>query len=203
MVFLFVVLVSILILIFSKIRVRVENFRFSSMQDRHINKDYKIIIQLCILAKIPIVKINITKTKLEKLKIKEKMQKIDINVLKDDKEFDKKILKAIKEAKIIIKKMNLKIELGTENAALTSIIIPVISTLIAFLLKNRIKEYTSQTFVIRPIYINQNLINIAFSGIFEIKMIHIINIIYILNKKEGEDKNERTSNRRAYDYSYE
>ena len=173
------------------------------MQDRHINKDYKIIIQLCILAKIPIVKINITKTKLEKLKIKEKMQKIDINVLKDDKEFDKKILKAIKEAKIIIKKMNLKIELGTENAALTSIIIPVISTLIAFLLKNRIKEYTSQTFVIRPIYINQNLINIAFSGIFEIKMIHIINIIYILNKKEGEDKNERTSNRRAYDYSYE
>ena len=77
------------------------------MQDRHINKDYKIIIQLCILAKIPIVKINITKTKLEKLKIKEKMQKIDINVLKDDKEFDKKILKAIKEAKIIIKKMNL------------------------------------------------------------------------------------------------
>lgn len=203
MVFLFVILIIILLLIFSKIRIQIENFRFSSIIDRHINEDYKIIIQLCILGKIPIVQIKITRTKLEKLKIKEKMKKVDINALKNNKEFDKKILKAIKETKILINRMNLKIELGTEDAVLTSIIIPIISTLITFLLRNRIKEYKCQTFIIQPIYINQNLINIAFSGIFEIKMIHIINIIYILNKKEGEDKNERTSNRGAYDYSYE
>ena len=203
MVFLFVILIIILLLIFSKIRIQIENFRFSSIIDRHINEDYKIIIQLCILGKIPIVQIKITRTKLEKLKIKEKMKKVDINALKNNKEFDKKILKAIKETKILINRMNFKIELGTEDAVLTSIIIPIISTLITFLLRNRIKEYKCQTFIIQPIYINQNLINIAFSGIFEIKMIHIINIIYILNKKEGEDKNERTSNRGAYDYSYE
>lgn len=203
MVFLFVILIIILLLIFSKIRIQIENFRFSSIIDRHINEDYKIIIQLCILGKIPIVQIKITRTKLEKLKIKEKMKKVDINALKNNKEFDKKILKAIKETKILINRMNLKIELGTEDAVLTSIIIPIISTLITFLLRNKIKEYKCQTFIIQPIYINQNLINIAFSGIFEIKMIHIINIIYILNKKEGEDKNERTSNRGAYDYSYE
>ena len=203
MVFLFVILIIILLLIFSKIRIQIENFRFSSIIDRHINEDYKIIIQLCILGKIPIVQIKITRTKLEKLKIKEKMKKVDINALKNNKEFDKKILKAIKETKILINRMNLKIELGTEDAVLTSIIIPIISTLITFLLRNRIKEYKCQTFIIQPIYINQNLINIAFSGIFEIKMIHIINIIYILNKKEREDKNERTSNRGAYDYSYE
>ena len=55
-----------------------------------------------------------------------------------------------------------------------------------------------QSFQIKPIYNNQNILNIALSGIFQIKMIHIINIIYILNKKEGVKNYERTSNRRAY-----
>ena len=55
---------------------------------------------------------------------------------------------------------------------------------------------------VEPIYNSQNLINIAISGIFQIKMIHIINTIYVLNKKGGIEY-ERTSNRRSYDYSYE
>ena len=55
---------------------------------------------------------------------------------------------------------------------------------------------------IKPIYNNQNLIIGEFSGIFQIKMIHIINI-YVLKRKEGVKKNERTSHRRSYDYSYE
>ena len=203
MVFLFVILICILILIFSKIKIEVENFRFSSIKNRHINKDYKITIMLCVFSKIPIAKINITKQKLEKLKVKEKIKRINIKEIKDNKALDKKILEIIKRINIIIKKIYLKIDLGTENSALTSIIIPIISTFIAFLFRIAMKEYKNQTFVINPIYINQNIINIAFSGIFEIKMIHIINIIYILNKKEGEDKNERTSNRRSYDYSYE
>ena len=66
-----------------------------------------------------------------------------------------------------------------------------------------IQNYKEQNINIYPVYNYQNLLNIEFSGIFEIKMIHIINIIYILNKKEGVKKNERTSNRRSYDYSYE
>ena len=61
----------------------------------------------------------------------------------------------------------------------------------------------NKKYIITPLYFNQNIVNIEISGIFEIKMIHIINIIYILNKKEGVKKNERTSNRRSYDYSYE
>ena len=40
-------------------------------------------------------------------------------------------------------------------------------------------------------------------GIFEIKTVNIINIIWNLKKKERRNENERTSNRRAYDYSYE
>ena len=74
---------------------------------------------------------------------------------------------------------------------------------IANIFYKKVENYKNQNFTIKPIYINQNLINILIDGIFEIKMIHIINIIYILNKKEGVKKYERTSNRRSYDYSYE
>ena len=69
--------------------------------------------------------------------------------------------------------------------------------------KEKSTKKATTNFNVTPIYNNPNLINIEFSGIFEIKMIHIINIIYILNKKEGVEKNDGTSNRRAYDYSYE
>ena len=100
--------------------------------------------------------------------------------------------------------MNLKVFIGTENASLTAFIIPVISTTLALILSKNLKKYNhKQIFSITPIYVNQNLINIAFSGIIQIKMIHIINTICILNKKRKGDKYERTSNRRPYDYSYE
>lgn len=204
MVFLFVFLVFILILlIFSKIQIQIDNLSCSSNRIRHINKDYQIIIKLLVFSKIPIFKYNITKTKLEKLRLKEKVRNMDFKILKNRNKFDKKMLKATKKINISIKKIKLYIELGTENASLTSIIIPIVSTVIANIFYKKVENYKNQNFTIKPIYINQNLINILIDGIFEIKMIHIINIIYILNKKEGVKKYERTSNRRSYDYSYE
>ncbi|MCI8443625.1 MAG: DUF2953 domain-containing protein [Clostridia bacterium] len=203
MVFLFLFLMIILLLIFSKIRIEIINFKFSSITVRHINQDYKIIIKLYVLSKIPILKVNITKTKLEKLKLKEKIRKIDFKALQNKNSFDKRIFKAMKKANIAIQDIHLKIQLGTENAALTSMIVPVLSTIIAIILRKKVKEASNQSFKITPVYSNQNLINIGISSIFEIKMIHIISIIYILNQKEGVKKYERTSNRRSYDYSYE
>lgn len=180
---------------------------------RHINKNYKVKLKLCILGEIPIINIDITKKKLEKLNIKEKIKEIDAKILKDKNNFDKKLMENIKALKINLKEADIKIELGTENAALTALIVPFISTILSTVFSRSIKKSKSfsknikktknQKYVVNPIYINENLVNISISGIFEIKMIHIINIIYIYRKKEGEDKNERTSNRRSYDYSYE
>ncbi len=203
MVFIFVLILIIVLLVFSRIRIEVINFKFSSQTQRHINKDYKVIIKLCILKKIPILKVNITKTKLEKMKIKEKIKNIDFKIIQNKNKFDKNAIKAIKKSNININKINLKLEIGTENATLTSVIVPTISTILAILLSRKIENPKNQLFIIQPVYINQNLINIVFSGIFEMKMIHIINIIYILNRKKGVNKHERTSNRRSYDYSYE
>ena len=206
LVFLFLVITLFFVLIFSKIKIEIENFKFISSLPRYVNEDYIIIFKLCILKKIPIIKIKITDEKIRKLKLKEKLEKVDIQKL--EKEINiKQIYEALKKSKFVIKKFNLKVEIGTENASFTAFIIPVVSTLVSFMLKNRIEDYKSQRFDIKPLFLNQNMANIEFSGIFEIKMIHIINIIYILNskkgKRKGEDKNERTSNRRSYAYSYE
>lgn len=208
MVFLFVVITIIVltvILIFSKIRIQIINFKFNSQTERHINKDYKIVVKLYTLGFIPIFKISITKEKLEKIKLKERIKNIDFKWLEDNKELDKKILEAIKKVNILIRNINLKVDLGTENASLTAILVPAISTVIAVILRKKVKNFENQIFMIRPIYQNQNLVNLYISGIFEIKMSHIINIIYILNKKErkGVKEYERASHRRPYDYSYE
>ncbi len=203
MVFLFILIAIFILIISLTIKIEIINFKFTSQTKRHINKNYKIAIKLLAFGKIPISNLNITKTKLEKLKLKEKIKDIDFKLIQDKNKLDKRVLQAIKEINMDIDFINLKIELGTENASLTSIIVPVISTFLAILLRKKVQELDNLIFNVNPIYINQNLINIEFSGIFEIKMIHIISIIYILSKKKGVDKYERTSNRRSYDYSYE
>lgn len=203
--FLFLVVMGIIaILFFSKIRVEIIDFRFTSQTQRHINKDYKIIIKLCALGIVPVFKIDLTKMKLEKMKVKEKIKKIDFTVFEKNISLDKEILQMIKKLNILIKKINLHIDIGTENASFTSIIVPAISTIIAIILRKKVKKFENQIFMINPIYQNQNLVNLSIKGIFEIKMRHIINVIYIFMKKErGVKKYERTSNRRAYDYGYE
>ena len=208
MVFIFIFFIIILLIIlftFSKIRIEINNFKFQSTSKIHINKDYEITIKLFILKIIPILKVNITKTKLEKLKLSEKIKNFDFKIIQDNKEFDKKALVALKKLDIGIKNINLYVDLGTENASLTSIIVPALSTIIAIILHKKVKRFKDQVFIINPMYINQNLVNIYISGIFEIKMSHIINMIYILSKeqKKGVNENERTSNRRSYGYSYE
>ncbi len=201
--FLFLVVMGIIaILFFSKIRIEIIDFRFTSQTQRHINKDYKIIIKLCALGIVPVFKIDLTKMKLEKMKVKEKIKKIDFTVFEKNISLDKEILQMVKKLNILIKKINLHIDIGTENASFTSIIVPAISTIIAIILRKKVKKFENQIFMINPIYQNQNLVNLSVSGIFEVKISHIINIIYILNRK-GVKEYERTSNRRPYDYSYE
>ena len=203
MVFLFILGIIILLLVFSKIRIEIQNFKFTTQNKQHINTTYRVTCKWKILRKIPIAKITITNQKIRKWNMKEKMKKINTEVLQNANKIDKKIIEAIKHANIQYKKINLKIEIGTQNACLTSFLIPAISTVIAIWLRQKMQDNKNQTFIVQPIYQNKNLVNIQFSGIFEIKMIHIINIIYILNKKGSVKENERTSHRRTYDYSYE
>jgi len=208
LVFLFVLvalLIILLILVFSKIQIQLLNFELSSINKIHVNPTYEGELKWYIFSKIPIIKIKLNKNNIKKFKLKEKFIDFDIKIWEERKKFDKDFFKIIRKLKFYIKQLNLKIDIGTENAALTSIIVPIISSVIALFLRNKIRTNEEQYFMIQPIYKNQNYLNIELSGIFEMKMNHIINIIYLLIKKDkkGEDKYERTSNRRSYDYSYE
>ncbi len=204
MVFLFIILILIILFITSKIGVEVKKFKYISKMPKKQKTNYKLVVKLYVLGKIPIIKIPLTKEKIIKLKNKGIFKNVGIKEIERDLN-PENLPKIIKENKVDITKFNLKMELGTENASLTAILIPIVSTVISFIIRLKVKEYKNQSFNIKPLFLNQNLVNIEFSGIFEIKMIHIINIIYILNKnkKKGEGKNERTSNRRSYAYSYE
>ena len=195
MIFIFIILVIIfisIIMIFSKIQIEINNFIFQSITQRHINKDYKITVKLYILKIIPIFKINITKTKLEKVKLKEKIKNLDVKLIQNKNKFDKKTLEVIKELNINIKKLKLYAEIGTENASLTAIIVPAVSTILAVILRKKMKKIKNQKFVINPVYINQNLVDIYLSGVFEIKINNIIDMMYKLikqKKKEDKEKN--------------
>lgn len=206
MVFLFVCILVfniILIIYFSNIQVEINNFKFSSGTKEHVNNDYKVLIKWRVLGRLTIKKILITQKKLRKINIKDKMKNIDFEKFKNANILDKKNIRALKNLNIEIKKLNLYIDIGTENAMLTSIIISTISTLISIIVNKKVKDYSDAKYIVNPIYINKNIINIIFSGIFELKIRNIMYIIYILNKKEGVKSYERASNRRAYGYSYE
>ena len=175
MVFLFIFLIIIAIIITMKIKIEIQNLKFTTNEKPHLNRKYQIKIKIYTFGILPIINIKLNNKKIQKIINKNK-----------------------------IKEINLKILIGTENASLTAFIIPAISTFIAMFLSKQIRQYNEkQVFCVAPVYIDKNLINVKFSGIFQIKMIHIINTICIVNKKRKGDKNERTSNRRTYDYGYE
>lgn len=186
MVFLFSIILIITLIIFSTIKIQLINFKFSSNKNegRHINKDYNIIISLKILGSIPIFKSKITKEKLDNVDIKEKIDKINIDFTKRTNIVFKDLINNAKKLNIKIQDLYLKIELGTENAALTSVIVPIVSTFIAIFLKNKVKEFEEQSFLITPIYNNTNILNINLSGIFYFKTFEILKTLISINRKD-------------------
>lgn len=213
MVFLFVVLIIILLLVvvsYSNLELEIINIDFNSQNKKKLNSNYKYIIRLKILSKITILKITFTQNKIEKI-----LSKIDVD--KKIEKFEEKIqekrynaylkfLKTIGEEllkEINIKSMEINIVICTENALLTSMIVSIVSSVISIIMSIKYNGKEKFIYQIKPMFSNQNLINVKFAGIFQIKMIHIIHAICIVKKKWRSDKYERTSDRRTYDYSYE
>lgn len=205
MVFLFILLTIIIVLIFSKIQVEIEKFRLNLPKNKNkiLNDTFLFKIKLVIFGTLPIINLKINREKLKKLENNLKDKKIKLDINKIGKQITKENINDAKKLQMHIEKIKLKINFGTENTILTSFIVPIISTIWSIVLtKKRVKE-EKQRLEINPIYNKGNLVNIVFEGIFEIKMIHIIKVICAKIKKRRVEKYERTSNRRAYDYSYE
>lgn len=208
MAFLFILLIIAIlinvIILLSKIQIQIKNVHFNSSKPKgKLDANYKIIIIVYILKKIPILKINVTQSKLKKLKLKEKVRQAEIDIIQNKKKIDKEILHELRKIKVQIKYWNLELLLGTEDAKITALIVGYLCIFLGIYLNKKISKHENKKFSIQPVYIGQNILKLIFEGIFEIKTVNIINIIWNLKKKERRNGNERTSNRRTYDYSYE
>ena len=179
-----------------------QDIQKESKQDNKNNET--LIFSLYLANKIKWLSIKLGDRKIKKIYHKINLEKIDIKKL--EKEFKLEDLRVLGKIKPKIGYFNLKADLGASSPIITAFLIAGGATIISNILAHYAKDnqFQNYQYVLTPIYDNKILYKIKFNCIIEIKMVHIINVIYIFIKKGRSDKNERTtSNRKSYGYSYE
>lgn len=206
---LFLIWLLTLILCLSSLEIEINKLWFDSNNKKHHKlEDYLFYIRIKLLDEITWIKIKIDKKKIKSLEnsrvFKSKiLNKYNIReiVLKNKKEiFKKNNINFIKELDINIDKLNLYMELCTSNSIFTSFTVVVVASIISMILANNTKEYdrTKYNYSITPIYKDKLSLKTKLNCIISIRIVHIINVIYMLIKKRREEYDERTSDRRAY-----
>ena len=222
-----IALVCIIVIFNSSFKLSISKLKIDTENG---NIDYEIKFGLYFMKKIRIIGLKLNKDKQEKIKRKiqklqnskliKKLSKTSIKKipLKLEKKLEREILsnniKPSKLAKIIFKNLKIEIlkfkmnlQIGLENVIITSSLITIISVIVPIILRltnKYIKNINNYRYKILPIYGNKNVLKLDLDCIINLKLVHIINIIYIIVKmKRRSDKNERTSNRRSYDYCHE
>lgn len=223
---LIIFLVILLLIRYSSIRISIINLEINT-ENKDIINDYEFEMGIYFFYKMRIIKLTINEKKIKKLQNSKFIKKMcNVNLERVTKKIEKKLQDKViqdyknfnilnfikvllKELKPEILKFNLNFKIGVQDIMITTYAIPIISTLISFILKLTVKDVNSKNkkrdyyYKIEPIY-NKNIINLRLNCIINVKIVHIINIIYIfLIKKRRSDKYERASYRRTYGYSHE
>ncbi len=168
----------IFILMLSTLRLEVKNLELSNTNGT-TDQNYEAKISINLFNKIKIASIKFNNERIRKIYTKVKLNKIDIQKIKQN--FNIKDTKIIKNLKPELIYLNLKLDLGLEDVILTSSLVFVISTAISILLPHIVKKYSKENYeyIIEPLYINKNVYYIKLNCIIQLKIVHIINIIYI------------------------
>lgn len=202
---LFIILLTLFFLILlSTFHIEIQNLSLTNMKEEKLEKNYAIILSLYLGNKLRWISFHLNNEKIRKAYGKMQLEKIDLK--KIEKNFKWEDLKAIKTLQPKISKLKLNMQLGLEEPMLTAFLVSILSSLISILLPHFVinMKKGQYDYTIEPIYQNKNIYKIQFNCIIQVKMVHIINVIYILIKKGKSDENERTtSNRKSYGYSYE
>ena len=201
----FIILLTLVFaILLSTLHIEIQNLALTNRKEEKLNKNYAVVLSLYLGNKLKWMSFHLNSKKLRKAYSKMQLEKIDLK--KIEKNFKWEDLKAIKILQPKISKLKLNMQLGLEDPMLTAFLVTIFSSFLSILLPhvaiNMKKEHYNYT--IEPIYQNKNIYKIQFNCIIQVKMVHIINVIYIFLKKGRSDLNERTtSNRRSYGYSYE
>ena len=201
--FIFLLALSLIILL-STIQIEIQNLEIGNKeikQENRIKKKYKIKIILYFLKKIPIFWLHFNNEKIKQIYESKSFEKINFKKLEKSMPLQKEVLTILKA--IQIKKLQLHIAIGTEDAPLTSYVTAFIASIISILLPHVTTEKQRKDcyYQVIPLYQNKNEYHIHLDSIICIKIVHII--YSMLLTKKGREKYERTSNRRPYAYRYE
>ena len=164
----------------SRVGVEIENLRIDTEQPKgeKINKDSKIYIYVLIFRKIKLFKKNVRN--MDKRNIKFQNKDIDIKFLKDrEVKIDYKDL--LQKIDIYFDKIDLNIQFGTQDAALTAIFTGVIASALGIILKKPKYE-------VIPIFSNRNFLKIKLDCIFSVHLMQYIYKVFSNKKKDlGKD----------------
>lgn len=192
----FFLLFFIVVLINLNIKVSIVKFKIMNMNSKLSFKiDIVLKIGIYIGKKIKLFEIYLNKEKLLrnkyilKFKRENKLEK-DINIIKD-----KDMKSAIRKIKIYLENFELKLDLGTEDAKLTAMLIGILSTIIGILIpiiyyNENIKIMNNFMYNLNPVFSNKNSLKLEIKGRVFIKLLHIIYILYVslkINKKFRND----------------
>lgn len=172
-----------------EIKIKDKNFK--------MNENGKITIRFTILNKIDLFKFTTNINRFKLPESKNKYDKIKNHIVKNNSIKIKDIQKKLKVKYEII---NLNIEIGEENAAITAILTGVVSSVVSIIIGKYFSDIKEINWNVHPIY-NMNILKLSLNGIISVKMLHIISIIFMMRK--DDDKNARTSNRKNLKYIYE
>ena len=161
-----ILLIAVLAINTSRIGIELENLIINTEANKgkKINKESKIYVYLLIFGKIKLFRKNAKNMKPPNFKIKN--TDIDIKVLKG-KDLVINYVEMLKSIKIDIKKIDVNMQIGTQDAAITAILTGIISSMLGIIIKKPKYE-------IIPIYSNKDFIKIKLEGIFSIYLMQYI-----------------------------
>ena len=165
--FLFILVIFTILMIAihtSKIGIDIENLIIDTDAEEKINEDGKIYVYLLLFNKIKLFRKNVRNIPMKDVKFE--ASDFDIKIFKN-KDIKINYLELIQNINIDIKNIDLNVNIGTEDAGITAILVGILAGILGIIIKK-------SKYQILPIYANRNLLKINLNGIFTIYLIHYI-----------------------------
>lgn len=167
MFFLFILVIFTILIIAihtSKIGIDIKNLIIDTDAEEKINEDGKIYVYLLLFNKIKLFRKNVRNIPMKDVKFE--TSDFDIKIFKN-KDIKINYLELIQNINIDIKNIDLNVNIGTEDAGITAILVGILAGILGIIIKK-------SKYQILPIYANRNLLKINLNGIFTIYLMHYI-----------------------------
>lgn len=165
--FLFILVIFTILIIAihtSKIGIDIKNLIIDTDAEEKINEDGKIYVYLLLFNKIKLFRKNVRNIPMKDVKFE--TSDFDIKIFKN-KDIKINYLELIPNINIDIKNIDLNVNIGTEDAGITAILVGILAGILGIIIKK-------PRYQILPIYANRNLLKINLNGIFTIYLMHYI-----------------------------